>query len=399
MIAVMIAAAMCAVPLFIIEDSEAATITTGDKEKAVSFKAGSVEDAKFNELVSGPFKEYIASQVLTSIVPSDGDWAISEVVIKNVKDIKMSKGNSVSDSVIKEIDASAITCDITFKATCDNPYGTTLFEPYDGTQTLYKELGTYMVANGDVITIEGTATIEQYESIESSIVKNSDNNYVVKEINGKESQSSSFKGKVKVVSLDKTYELETKAENGTDVKVTPDYYNAEKIEDVKDTSKVVLTYSFGSDLVNYVFKYTINGKSDGYDKKLPSNAFMPFDYMAGTVSEIELMTTGEIILIYTGEIAPTPVYYYKAGTGMPTDSFFNDSTIALASPTNESVKTFLDGIGDVSDEFSTASSVADGAYTPVNKDGGSNNNIVFYVIIGVLAVAVVALAVLMIKKK
>ena len=43
-------------------------------------------------------------------------------------------------------------------------------------------------------------------------------------------------------------------------------------------------------------------------------------------------------------------------------------------------------------------SVADGAYTPVNKDGGSNN-IIFYVIIGVLAVAVVALAVLMIKKK
>ena len=404
MIAVMIAAAMCVVPLFVIEDSEAITVTAGDK--AVSFKAGSITDEKFDGLVTQDYKNQLAEKVIDSIVVKNGyssNWEfVGNATVKNVKDVKLSLGNSVSDSSLKNISASAIKFDLEMTIKCKSTTGI-LFNMSDGTQTLFKELGTNKVAQNDQLTINGTVVLEDYTYLESSIVKNTAENYVVKEMTVKNSTSVSFDGKIKVVALDKTYELKTKKATGAEAISTPDYYNADKIEDVTETSKVILNVKIGSGGgVETSFNYKINDKSGGYDSIVDTRALMEMigsggAYQAGTVAEIEA-ETGETLL-YTVNLAPTPVSYYDpSGTWME-DCFFSYGMVSIADPTNEKVKTYLDDIGDISDSYSDAKSVADGAYTSVSTGGSGNNNIVFYVIIGVLAVAVVALAVLMIKKK
>lgn len=398
MIAVMIAAAMCVVPLFVIEDSEAVTVTTG--EKAVSFSAGSITDEKFDGLVTQPYKNRLVSQAISVIVPDSYEWSFDGTpTVKNVKDVKLALGNSVSDGLLKNVSASKITFDVvvTLSATSN----TDLFTERDGTQDLYKELGISALSAGSKITIEGTVTLDSYEYTEISIVKNTADNYVTKEITVENSTSVSFDGKVKVVSLDKTYELKAKNASGGKAKMVPDYYNADKIEDVTLTSKVLLnakTESGGA--VEQSFNYKIADKSGGYDDKTDTNAIMRgVGYIAGTVESVQSSMMLDAPLLFDTNIEPMPVYYYDpSGTWMK-NCFFGNGMVSIADPTNEKVKTYLDDIGDISDSYSDAKSNADGAYSPVSAGGSGNNNIVFYVIIGVLAVAVVALAVLMIKKK
>ena len=83
MIAVMIAAAMCVVPLFVAEDSEAINVDA-DKSGGISFKAGSVSDADFVKLTGGTSKTFqyqqYAAQILRAVVevgtvPASGDEA------------------------------------------------------------------------------------------------------------------------------------------------------------------------------------------------------------------------------------------------------------------------------------------------------------------------------------
>ena len=173
MIAVMIAAVMCAVPLFIIEDSDAAvTVTTG--EKAVSFKASSITDEKFNGLVTQEYKDGLSNEVFNAIFPSAGSWAlVDHATIKNVKNVKLALGNSVSEDGFTKVVASAIEFDVVMTAKCTNMLGTELYELRDGTQVLYKELGTNTIAYNGQVTIEGPVTIESYDYQEYSVVKNS----------------------------------------------------------------------------------------------------------------------------------------------------------------------------------------------------------------------------------
>ena len=401
LIAVMAAAAMCLVPLFAVaDDSDAITVTSG--EKAVSFKASSITDEKFNGLVTQAYKNYIADEAFNAIFPSPSDWTIvGDATVKNVKDTRMSLGNSVSESKLENVSASSITFDVVMTAKCNDILGTSLFELKDGTQDLYKELGLNTVEYNAQVTIEGTVTLEEYEYTEYTIAKNSTNDYVTKELFGKHSSSASFDGKVKVNALDKTYELKSKSETGGETTITPDYYNASKIEEVSKTSKVILNYKNDATTVEDEFSYKINGKSDSYSIKYDANALMGSDYMAGTVETLEAMFGGQIMLYFDTAISPVALSYYDE-FGVPmTNCLFSYGTVSIADPTNDKVKNYLADIGTVSDEFSDAESVANGAYTPVSApgNGGSGNNIVFYIIIGVLAVAVVALAVLMIKKK
>ena len=398
-IAVMIAAAMCVVPLFVIEDSEAITVTTG--EKAVSFSAGSITDEKFDGLVTQTYKNRLVSEAISAIVPDSYDWSFDGTpTVKNVKDVKLALGNSVSDGLLKNVSASKITFDVVVTLSAVSSKSD-LFTERDGTQDLYKELGISALSAGSKITIEGTVTLDSYEYTEISIVKNTAGNYVTKELTVEHSTSESFDGKVKVVSLDKTYELKTKNASGGKAKMVPDYYNADKIEDVTLTSKVLLnvkTESGGA--VEQSFNYKIADKSGGYDDKMDTNAIMRgIGYYAGTVESVQSSMMLETPLLFDTNIEPMPVCYYDPlGTPME-DCFFGAGMVSIADPTNEKVKTYLDDIGDISDSYSDAKSNADGAYSPVSAGGSGNNNIIFYVIIGVLAVAVVALAVLMIKKK
>ena len=71
LIAVIAAAAMCLVPVFAIaDDSDAITVTSG--EKAVSFKASSITDEKFDGLVTQGYKNYIADEAFNAEYEAQG---------------------------------------------------------------------------------------------------------------------------------------------------------------------------------------------------------------------------------------------------------------------------------------------------------------------------------------
>ena len=199
MIAVMIAAVMCAVPLFIINDSEAIDVTPGDA--GISFKASSISDENFDKLTGGDAKEEIyagyASSVLAAVVEDSGGFNVdpSTVKLSNVKDVKLAKGSKITADSYAMTNGKAVTFDIEFKATAMTPG--VLFELYDGTQTLYKELGkTNRFVASNTIEFKGTATISSMMESDYKIAKTYSDNYIVTEGSMKMSQFSSFSGDV-----------------------------------------------------------------------------------------------------------------------------------------------------------------------------------------------------------
>ena len=406
MIAVMIAAAMCAVPLFIAADSEAAG-SFKESSSGVSFKASSVSETDFKNLVSEGYLNYLARGTLAGVVSDSTDWALSEVAVTgNVKDIRLAEGMDVKSESIKIVDASSITFHIKFKATFTASMftpTTQLFADLEGNEDLYKELGTNEAADGTVLIIEGDVTMDEYKSVEGKYIKTSENNYVAKEIDMKDSESLKCDGSVNVTNLEKKYELKTESSQGGSGTITFDYYKADKVEDVTATSKVMLESKVdGNPGQKMVFKYTVSGKSGGYDTTVTDGG-MPKTFFTGTVEDINLMVMGMYGLpsYITTEVEAEKFYFYDSAIN--DDSLFNEYIVNPDKDlkSNDKMKAALDKAGDVGETFSDADSVANGAYSSVNGSGSSSggSNVIFYVIIGVLAVAVVALAVLMIKKK
>ena len=402
MIAVMIAAVMCAVPIFVIEDSEAIDITAG--EAGISFKAGSVSDENFDKLTGGDAKEEIyaeyASSVLSAVVDDSYRFDVdgSTVKISNVKDVKLARGMKVTSDSVATTTGDAMTFDIEFKATAAGAGD--LFELYDGTQTLYKELDkTNRFAASNTIEFKGTATISNMSESDYKIAKTYSNYYVVTEGTMKMSRFASFSGDI-VFKNGTTYNITiNKAEKGMslDSKVEFDFYGVEP-SNLTSESKYMQTTN-GTSSANNVLKYKINGNSDGYDHSYNSKD-IPDGLMAGRYEVGEVGDLGGMYLYTTNIAVPTYLYYDGSLYPIESTSFFNQYCVKDANlKDNDKMKAFLDDIGNVGDTYSSAESAANGAYESVGASGSGNSNIIFYVIIGVLAVAVVALAVLLIKKK
>lgn len=398
MIAVMIAAAMCVVPLFVAEDSEAINVDT-DKSGGISFKAGSVSDADFAKLTGGTSKtiqyQQYASQIMRAVVEDSYYFTVdaSSVKISNVKDVRLAAGTNITKDTYETTNATEMTFDVEFKATAD--LSGELFSLYDGTQTLYNELGkTNRFASSNTLEFKGTATISQMNYLKCTIAKTYNNYYVATDAREKMCQLAEFSGDLTFnngtafkITID-----EAKTLFSTDVTTEFDFYDV-KPENLTAESKVMRTAD-GKQSMADVLKYKINDKSDGYDFSYCSDD-IPSSLQRRTYSVSTVESLGEY-LFKTDLTVPDYKYY----TDLPsTYSFFNAASVSDDTlKDNDKMKSFLEDIGDVGDTFSTADSVADGAYSSVGASGG-NNNIIFYVIIGVLAVAVVALAVLMIKKK
>ena len=404
LIAVMVAAAMCLVPLFAVaDDSDAIDVTAG--EAGISFKAGSISDDNFKKLTGGDAKEEIyaeyASSVLNAVIEDGYKFNVdgSTVKISNVKDVKIALGTKITSDSYATTNGREITFDIEFKATAYS--GGDLFDLYDGTQTLYKELGkTNRFAATNTVEFKGTATISEMMSSDYKIAKTYSNYYVATEGTMKMSTFASFEGDV-TFNNGTTYKITIdKAETGmsADSSFEFDFYGVDTTN-LTSESKYIKTTD-GESSATDVLKYKINDKSDGYDfsynsKDVPTSLTRK-TYTVGEVGDLL------VPYLFTTNLS-VPEYLYYDGSLVPSEStsFFNQFSVSdSALKDNTKMKEFLDDIGSVGDTYSSAESVSDSAYESVGASGsGNGGNIVFYIIIGVLAVAVVALAVLMIKKK
>ncbi len=396
MIAVMIAAAMCVVPLFVIEDSDADIEETSS---GVSFKAGSIADSNFNAFVSADYKMTLAFDVLEVVVDSNSDsWTITDIVIKNVKDVKMSRGNELTSRDFTSSEAWAIKFDITFNAKYTGLLPIQLFSTEDGTQALYKAFNGNTIVTDDVISVDGTYTMGESDIRTADFEKAESGKYITTETSIKAYKETAFNGsfvfKEKKVTLDATMEMSYEAKTVSEFDV--------KVADVTSATKAFATTSIESAGVTSNVYYKVGDDSctlkREYGKdvmELLAGLMLPIGvgYQAGEAGALGLVTDEAAMVL-------------KVETYVPYDS--TDESIALVTDdmladsyhNTDSVISFFNDNGTYSEEYSAAESVANAEYSTVSV-GGSNggSKVIFYVIIGVLAIAVVALAVLMIKKK
>ena len=194
LIAVMIAAAMCIVPLFVIEDSAATEVKTGDI--GVSFKAGEISKENYEKLMPVESYEEFATEAMGAIGISSTSFNITDVKVTAIKDVKTSLGSKVTDSKLYQTKGTAVKVDIEFVATYDSLLSCDLFKTVDGTQELYKEIGTNQIVSGNTLTFKGTVTMEEMSGGEQSFEKTYGENVVVTGSEGKTSAYAQYKGDV-----------------------------------------------------------------------------------------------------------------------------------------------------------------------------------------------------------
>ena len=394
MITVMIAAAMCVVPLFVIEDSEAVTVTTG--EKAVSFKGESikVEDWAATMKTDAMFEpmEFAMYMLLGTF-----NFTLSDEKITELNIVSRAISEKVTDSQIIEMTSQKMKFkgDVTITLDTSAPG---IYVNFDGAQDVFREFNN--LPAGAKIVIKGLEMMTETSKKETSdYVVNEDKNLIITK---KVSESST---KFEISFTDAEYKAAevTKKISSSMTQVTSNketdtytYYTADFKEQV-DAAKAVGTTKLielcdkrGSG-TEYNFSVNINGKSFSHSDKR-TNYSSGGDVSTPTFSNSTADAKDTFIDI---DVAPDTLYVYGSGD----DSLFHASDVKEPlTMDNAKLTTALQGMGTVSTGYGDAESIVNDSSSSVGGSGG-NNNIVFYVIIGVLAVAVVALAVLMIKKK
>ena len=397
LIAVMIAAAMCIVPLFVIEDSAATEVKTGDI--GVSFKAGEISKENFEKLMPVESYEEFATEAMGAIGISSTSFNITDVKVTAIKDVKTSLGSKVTDSKLYQTKGTAVKVDIEFVATYDSLLSCDLFKTVDGTQELYKEIGTNQIVSGNTLTFKGTVTMEEMSGGEQSFEKTYGENVVVTGSEGKTSAYAQYKGDVTFKNSSGEYKIAVDGETGRTADTTSEYdFYGVKIADLKADSKVIITNKVTGAMKTSV-SYDYKGNKSSYESYQDLSLLMGGSTYRQTV-------VLDIIAPATVECEPY-VYYDNDATidwsgDVDTVGLFNNLTVQDSElKDNDKMKEFLEKIGSVGNSYSDADSVANGAYENVieSSGNGGGSNVIFYVIIGVLAVAVVALAVLLIKKK
>ena len=399
LVAVSVVAAMCLVPVFAIaDDSEAAaTLTTG--ESGASFEIDSIDDDKFNGFVTDDFKEHIMITFIGRLIGSAYFFTTEDLSITNVKEMKLSAGTKVTDEDVTVVYARVITCDISFKATYAGITPVSLFELYDGTQGLYDYIGSNTLSNGDSITFNGgTFKMELSGTKVNKIALDDAKDYVTTELNVKASESFSYSGEVKINNgTVKIFNVDMEKSLSDESTYSFDYFDTD-VKDVTAASKVRMTTD-STGAAETLFKYDIKDKGSGsYKYTDVPNSGKPDAYLTSTVGDLDTVLNDRgLDYLYTGTVsAPVYSFYNNAGT----HSFFDEDDVKADYRSNDSTKAFLDEVGTTGTSFSEAESITDSVYSKVNVPGsGSGSNVIFYVIIGVLAVAVVLLAAMMFLKK
>ncbi len=217
---------------------------------------------------------------------------------------------------------------------------------------------------------------------------------------GKTSAYAQYKGDVTFKNSSGEYKIAVDGETGRTADTTSEYdFYGVKIADLKADSKVIITNKVTGAMKTSV-SYDYKGNKSSYESYQDLSLLMG----GSTYRQTAVL---DIIAPATVECEPY-VYYDNDATIDPwtgnveTVGLFNNLTVQDSElKDNDKMKEFLEKIGSVGNSYSDADSVANGAYENVTESSGNGggSNVIFYVIIGVLAVAVVALAVLLIKKK
>ena len=375
MIAVMIAAAMCAVPLFVIEDADAATVTTG--EKALSVEASDVTTADFDRL----FSDLVKGVVI--LVPLDIEIDASDVTFSEVT-FKEGIAMKVDEDKTYGVSGSYIKAKIAYQKDLTTPVQ--MFPLTAGLEELYDYLGTNIAATGKNLKVEGTIEMGNNSNETANFFITNENK--IADDTTTTVRSSFYKANYTVTynngSSVKSFDVEVSGKENTTTTETVKYLIEDKKNAINATE--VLVSSTIDNKVEKSGTYKFDGKTASYEAKdVPQSVEGTF--VKGTA----------VSHLSSENLAPVDILYYSEdGPALFSSPYaVEDATLR----DNTAMKTFLESIGSVSDSYSTAKSIADSGSADVSAGGSGGSNIIFYVIIGVLAVAVVALAVILIKKK
>ena len=378
LIAVMVAAAMCA-PLFAIEDVDAFEIKPG--ESALSFEASDVPIDKFNELLRSDYVEDLI-HTATGYVP------ISEAPsVTKVNNLKVAIGIKVTDATVVGLTSQSTKLEIVIEGDLVSDYA--LFDTYDGYQGLFKYLGnSNTIASGTHLKIEGTIEVSDAMVSTSDIFK-TDAGKIGFTMSGYDISKKTvidLKYTFKVAGEDKIVNLKGTSIRADKLTTSMDYEIDDRAKIVDETKMYVTdTYDFR---VETDQQFTFDGKTASYQKKEVVNDTVMFSYRDAK----------DYLGNYDEEATPMHYYYNTDPTLYGPDEVPSTSTSIQS---DAGMKSFLEGIGTISDSYPNAESATESASATVYMGSSSpgGNNVIFYVIIGVLAVAIVALAVIMIKKR
>ena len=403
--------AMCAVPLLGAETADAGTIAPGDN--AASFSIGSISDNDFDSIFTTEFKvraAYHALEALDTDISHDVagveiyDYDISDLVIKNVTEIKGALGSEASEEKLGEVSARTLRCDISFTATRINCDGR-LFTLRDGMQTLYKEYGSNVIKEGSTLKLDGKLRFEYSDSVETEIVKNSESDYVITRSTEMLSHYTVFSGFV-----DYTYEgdssqvttkigVDNEFSYGGTIVTTLDYYDVEA-KDVVSATKAISTTDYSDSAYMYRFKYRIGDVTGGYEYRLGADKMMKLIGELIGKTPVSAGTAGELESIITADVSVPQYYFYKDVGEMDDGVLFNSMFVKEPYRSDSALKERLDEFGDVGVKYDDAKSNADSAYNEMNVSPVLRvDGLAAIVTIAVLATAVVVLGIIIFKKK
>lgn len=381
--AIAVVAAMCIAPFAVMEDAEAASMTTG--EKGVSFKASTISNDDLDKLMSEEYKQQFAALALSAVVSSvdtddpysfDG-WTMTDIKVTNMKDVKLAQGEKYATNLMKHIYCQACTYDIEVTATYSG-VACTMFTLMDGTQDLYKALDGNKIGNGTVLKIKGTMTTGTTLVDEIKLVKNEAGNFVQTQDSEEITREMVFNGTVGYKSGTIDTEITWKSTAKSNMTQANDYdFGDVKPEKATDTTRVFITPSVKG-ASEGKFEYKVGDVKGGYSQSIDSK-------------DLEILITGIITYevddatVWNGTYTVSSFYFYDATSDR---ALFNEDDVNDSSlKSNDEMKKFLDKIGTIGEEFSDAESVTNSAKTSV----GGSSNLVIYAGIGIAAIAVIAI--------
>ena len=392
--------------------SDAGTLTPGDD--AASFSIGDIGDGDFDSIFTYEFKERAALHALealdTSISHTEAgveirDYALSDVVVKNVTEIRGAVGRQASEEELSDVSVRTFRCDISFTATRINCDGR-LFTLRDGMQDLYKELSDGNVIKvGSVLKLEGKLRFDHSDSVVTEIAKNNDSNYVITKSTEKLSQYSVYTGFVEYTYSDgsgqvtKKIGMDTEFSYGGTIVTTLDYYDVET-KDVNASTKAISTTDYSDSAYKFRFRYRIDDITGGYEYRLGADKMMKLIGEMFGKEPVSAGTAGALGAVITENINVPQFFFYKEGGSMETGCLFNETFIEEPYRSDDALKERLDRFGDVSVKFEDAKSNADSAYNEMNLEPVLRvSGLAAIVIIAVLATAVIILGIVIFKKR
>ena len=372
-----VVAMMCVCPFALMADgSDAVNVETG--EKGISVKAEDMSKEDINKLFNAAAQVSMAEEVFGSF-SSAGYYDITAVEISKGT-VERGLAAKITDDSVYYSKASNETYTMTFTATCDSAGN--IFDNNEVYAEAIRAIGTNNATIGDVfeITVEGTVT--SFEMTYYEFVKNDEGNLVVK------------------VSEDKTYKTEK-------------YDITAKYKYTKDAAPAEANFEFKgfNEEENYEKKtYDFNGVADAqvrsttpvfvtYDVKQAANATMDCDVKGGKSTSVSYYIDFSPMMkamstVYTtaevndfDQILPTFDY---VGIDSET-SLFRTTEVTGDVNTNETMKSFFEGKGKVSEAYSDARSMADDNNGDVVSPSDALNAILIIAIVVVAIVAVIFL--------